>query len=438
MSDVIGTFTVSDNDGNNYRYQTELDRDTGSTVTYDITDSSKKIPVLRNDAQTINNEKIYIDQFVGDPDTQGSPGGIFLSEKVSPQSNQVRTDWYNDNGKQLGASLGIPGIKNTAQEVEDSVNDSTPITPDMVEIGASTGRTDFGEYFYPTDLKSNKQDRIKFTLKEIIGSTITPTLEKGSKIIKREESIKNVKGSVTLPIQSGITDNNSVDWSGSSLNAYDAFVTSSSLSLMDSPNPTDLGENLSSILGNVSKKFRDDKSYGQALKIYLAQNAAGINGLLSRVSGAVLNPNLELLFNGPQLRPFNFTFRLSPRDSIEATEVRKIIRFFKEAMSVRTSSDNVFLKSPFVFDIKYITYDTNGKESTDPHPSINRIKTCALLSCDVDYTPDGSYMTFNDSARTMTSYGLSLRFSEIDPIYNTDYTDTANTSINIPTDHIGY
>ena len=100
-------------------------------------------------------------------------------------------------------------------------------------------------------------------------------------------------------------------------------------------------------------------------------------------------------------------------------------------MSVRTTGSNVFLKSPFVFDIEYKAYGDDGK--LVDHPSINRIKTCALLSCDVDYTPDGSYMTFNDSNRTMTSYKMSLRFSEIEPIYSTDYTGN-----NIPTDHIGY
>jgi hypothetical protein len=78
-----------------------------------------------------------------------------------------------------------------------------------------------------------------------------------------------------------------------------------------------------------------------------------------------------------------------------------------------------------------VTYNNEGTEL--PHPSISKIKTCALLSCDVDYTPDGSYMTFNDGSRTMTSYGLSLRFSELEPIYSTDYTDEK-----IPTDQIGY
>ena len=100
-------------------------------------------------------------------------------------------------------------------------------------------------------------------------------------------------------------------------------------------------------------------------------------------------------------------------------------------MSVKTSTSNVFLKSPFVFDIKYVTYDNDGTDTL--HPSISRIKTCALLSCDVDYTPDGSYMTFNDGTRTMTSYGLSLRFSELEPIYSTHYTDEK-----IAVDHIGF
>ena len=36
-------------------------------------------------------------------------------------------------------------------------------------------------------------------------------------------------------------------------------------------------------------------------------------------------------------------------------------------------------------------FGTNGE-----HPGLHKIKTCALTSCSVDYTPDGSYMTFED------------------------------------------
>ena len=310
-------------------------------------------------------------------------------------------------------------------DVTRAVQNAEPIN---VTIGKSLGRDEFGTYAYPVDLESNKQDRIIFTLKEIKGSTITPTFT-GKPISRR---ISNIKGQVTLPIQPSISDNNSVDWSGASLNAIDAYIAASSLTLMNTPGAAALTSSMQQILGDIATQV---KAQSDPLKLFLAQEAAGIQGLVSRATGGVLNPNLELLFNGPQLRPFNFTFRLSPREEREATQVRSIIRFFKEAMSVRTTESNVFLKSPFVFDIKYVTYDNNGNVLPDGghHPSISRIKTCALLSCDVDYTPDGSYMTFNDGTRTMTSYGLSLRFSELEPIYSTDYTDEK-----IAVDHIGY
>ena len=130
---------------------------------------------------------------------------------------------------------------------------------------------------------------------------------------------------------------------------------------------------------------------------------------------------MELLFNAPSLRPFTFTFRLSPRSATEATQVKNIIRFFKQGMSVKTVDTHVFLKAPNVFDIRYQSYDENKKPITN-HPSLNRIKTCALTACDVNYTPDGTYMTFDDGTRTMTSYELSLRFTELDPVYDEDYT----------------
>ena len=46
-----------------------------------------------------------------------------------------------------------------------------------------------------------------------------------------------------------------------------------------------------------------------AATVWFAQQAVGVRNLLSRASGAVVNPNLELLFNGPLLRNFTFNFR---------------------------------------------------------------------------------------------------------------------------------
>lgn len=299
----------------------------------------------------------------------------------------------------------------------------------------------YEKLYYPKEMETNRQDRIIFSMLRFAGSSIKPNFETGTQSIDKS-FIRDIDGSVTLPIQPGITDNNSVDWSGAQLNAIQAYAAAASMRMIGSTSATTLSQEVGNILGKIAKQVTENNANTDALKIFFAQEAVGIQNLLSRTSGAVLNPNLELLFNGPSLRPFSFTFRLSPRDQTEAEQVRKIIRFFKQGMSVKTSSSNIFLQSPNIFSIRYKTFDGN---KLIEHPSINRIKRCALLSCDVDYTPDGTYMTYNDDRKTLTSYQLSLRFNELEPVYEDDYggaggSGTTETTKGRPLakDEIGY
>ena len=66
---------------------------------------------------------------------------------------------------------------------------------------------------------------------------------------------------------------------------------------------------------------------------------------MKRTTGQVMNPNMELLFNGPSLRSFGFTFKLSPRTSQEANNIVKIIRLLKKKWHQK-QKENLFLKSP--------------------------------------------------------------------------------------------
>ena len=93
--------------------------------------------------------------------------------------------------------------------------------------------------------------------------------------------------------------------------------------------------------------------------------------------------------------------------------VRKIIKFFKKNMAAQRSTTNLFLLSPNVFKLKYIS-----GFNKEQNPYMNKIKPCALSAFNVNYTPDGSYMTYNDPNNpSMTSYDIGLSFSEIEPIY---------------------
>ena len=270
---------------------------------------------------------------------------------------------------------------------------------------------------YPLTMDGN-QDRIKFSVRQIIGrKNINISADKNFNLGERD--LSDILGFVFLPIQPSISDSNGVDWGGANLDPISAYAASLSLDIAAAGG--NIAGEVARALNSAAEEFKrgfsgpDNLGYQKAMQIFFAQQAVGAQNLLSRTGGSILNPNLELLFNGPTLRPFNFTFRLSPRSGPEAEQVKKIINFFKKSMAVKKAASEVFLKAPNVFEIEY----QSGEGNT--HQSLNRIKTCALLGCDVDYTPDGSYMTFNDEQRTMTSYQLSLRFSELDPIYNTDY-----------------
>ena len=167
-------------------------------------------------------------------------------------------------------------------------------------------------------------------------------------------------------------------------------------------------------VGDVGKEVKArQREIGGGLAMAIAQAAVGGSGrLLTRQTGAVLNPNMQLLFKQPQLRPFTFTFQLTPRDDKESLEVMQIIRLFKQAMAPIRSDSMLFLKSPHTFKLTYL-------HKAKDHPYIGSIKECALMSCGVDYTPDQNYSTYEDGV--MTSYTLALQFKELEPVYNDDY-----------------
>jgi len=303
-----------------------------------------------------------------------------------------------------------------------TINPNNPGATAAPAPARDSGSVDDGYLVYPADMKDT-QDRIKFSVWEVF----KPNLASKPKDFQLKEPGFNIisgsgYGPVFLPIQSGISDNNEVDWAEGKLNEFERRAVNSSLRLMNGT--TDLGQNIQGEIGKIMAAFKNDKNLGGLGRLYLAEQAVGVQGLLSRATGNVLNPNLELLFNGPTLRPFYFAFKLSPRNKKEATRVKKIIKFFKQNMVVKKVAGDLFLDAPYAFGIEYqkgVQADTDYNMRS--HPSIGLIKRCALRSCTVDYTPLGSYMTYEDSDATMVSYNISLQFQEIIPVYSSDYDD---------------
>ena len=220
-------------------------------------------------------------------------------------------------------------------------------------------------------------------------------------------------GSITLPVPNGVSDQNSVSFGQGTLNPVQKAISQTALKTILSG----VGEG-GKTAADIFKKTVTDPNTKKALAGFIAGTASGIdpNELLSRTEGVVFNNNLALLFKSPTLRPFTFQFNLSPRQRSEAVQVQKIIRALKQSSAVQRTKGEIFLAAPNTYALEFIDGRTN-----DTHRFLPHIKQCALLNVGVNYMPENSYMTYEDSS--MVSYSLSLSFTELSPIFNNDYDD---------------
>ncbi len=283
-------------------------------------------------------------------------------------------------------------------------------------------RREFGNFLYPETLRQNEQDVIKFTIlkyqpKGFKARENTLDFFGERNIFKGRKPV----GTVILPIPANIGDSNSCDWGEDSMTAIQAAVANIGLEFLT-------GTNLAEQIGATTKGVQANKDQiKEVLGAAVVEAATGGQGgaLLSRTKGVIMNPNMELLFKKPQLRPFTFTFKLAPRSRKEAVQVINIIRTFKQSMAPIRSESNLFLRTPHTYRLQYMT---RGKV----HPYLNMFKECALTNLNMKYTPDGNYSTYEDGV--MTAYEMTMQFKELEPVFNDDYEMSASSTIGKDTD----
>jgi hypothetical protein len=364
-----------------------------------------------------------------------------------------------------GANPPIPGLGSILSPVN-------PVDINNSFVSDNAESVYGGTWKYPSDILELQQDTLQISQYRYRAPNQDLFTQVGNfnnvllNGLQRNSAIGIPQGIVILPIPSGVQDSNGVDWGGG--NVMSNLTAAVSGNVYQDPVKAALGQagtSLGTLAASLSGMNLPQQSINQILTI---ADTVGINNIgdlltrqdtrailsslllknagfdvspetiLSRGFGIVPNSNLELLFNGPTLRQFRFTYRMSPRSEEEALEIRKIIRFFKQGMAARkqnaqngSGASSLFLGTPNVFKLEY----KSGGRSI---PGLNKFKICALTGLSANYAPDGTWAAYDGGQPV--SLALAMDFQELEPIYESDYQETVaiNDNPKVGPDDIGY
>ena len=137
----------------------------------------------------------------------------------------------------------------------------------------------------------------------------------------------------------------------------------------------------------------------------------GAAGLFNKTFGQADNPFMEVIFDKMATRSFTYNFTFAPKNQNERDDVQKIIALFRFHMAPELQGQAArFLTLPSEFDIHYMYQSQTGQASENDY--YNKIATCVLTDCQVDYTP-GGVRSFDDGSPTQIKMSLSFMETQL-------------------------
>jgi hypothetical protein len=151
----------------------------------------------------------------------------------------------------------------------------------------------------------------------------------------------------------------------------------------------------------------------------------GLGDAVGAVSGRVLNPRLEKLFQSKGIRRFNFSWDFYPRNADEVANIKDIIETFRyhahpalskssdsgkdTSQEEAVASTKIMLRVPAEFEIRFLSSSVDsGSVGYQENPYIPKIGRCVIDNINVDYTPNGVFSTLENNAPTAITFTLSI------------------------------
>ena len=225
-------------------------------------------------------------------------------------------------------------------------------------------------------------------------------------INSRFATTSRITDSVALYLPPGITNDMSASY-GDSVTGMAGFLALSGVDLVQQVKDHDFAGAASTLMqagGTLATEALKKLSAG-AFEAFTGSE--GVRETFDKAFGQTLNPYIEVNFTSMGMRTFDYTFKFAPKSKQETQDVQDIINLFRFHMAPELKGSNHrYLTLPSTFDIHYM-YQTTPDTARE-NPYYNKIATCVLQGCNVDYTPDG-VKSFEDGAPTQINMTLSFK-----------------------------
>jgi hypothetical protein len=307
----------------------------------------------------------------------------------------------------------------------------TPESPSLNPLKAlDESKYEAQRYQYPIDIEKHTHAMIFYINETTTSSSVDDLSTRDEKLNKNGQRLARRGDFFNTRIGEIMAD-------AARLPAGAAEVVGDKLSIVDGKPLTELvkkaitGRKTKRITTNIALYVPEtlvydyDQNYDTPSMVDYAQSVVGSIPLVgAKIAGAIglirkaapltgysINPIIEVLYNAPELRTFQFDFTFAPRSSQEKDHVMQIIKEFRIHQAPEVTQNGMFFKPPSEFDILFRYRDRNDNFSENPN--LPRISTCVLKTMNINYSPQNQFVTFHDGAPVEIQLRLVFQETEL-------------------------
>ena len=212
------------------------------------------------------------------------------------------------------------------------------------------------------------------------------------------------------------------NWGGAGFGAFFTTIAGAMAGVTDGK----FGESLQTAAEDFKglTKIAGYKAAVAAMNKGLGTNVS-VSQLMQGVSGTIINPNIELMYEAPEMRGFQLRFKMMARSESEGNIIRSIYNTFKRAMlptfggSVGKSSDGKgtgmigdlgkagsLMTVPKIVQVQFMT-------GANMNTYVPQYKPCAITQVDLTHTADGSWAAYKGGMPVAVEMAVTFKETKL-------------------------